>query len=149
MTAFQAWLFLGATVVSIIGAGCGIWSSRRTAKQQATLNFINGYNDDPRVPKGHAVLRVGGGETPEEILTEETRVNFLFLMNKFEILAIGLNRGIYDEAIVLDTFGRDIREIYQKSKPFIAHIRGKESDAEAFLGFEKLAGKIETGVRLR
>ena len=148
MTAFQAWLFLGATVVSIIGAGCGIWSSHRTAKQQATLNFINGYNNDPRVPEGHAVLRMDGGKMPGDILAKESRIKFLFLMNKFEILAIGLNRGIYDEIMVLDTFGRDIREIYQKSKPLIAHIRGSESDAEAFLEFEKLAGKIETGVRI-
>ena len=147
MTPFQAWLLLGATAVSIIGAGLGIWSSRRTAKQRATMDFLNGYNDDPRVSEGHAVLRMDGGKTPGDILTGENRDNFLFLMNKFEMLAIGLKRGIYDKDMVLDTFGRDIREIYQKSESFITHIRGNESDAEAFLEFEKLAGKIKTGVR--
>ena len=44
-------------------------------------------------------------------------------MNKFETLAIGLKNNIYDKKMVRDAFGRDLKEIYNKSKPWINYIR--------------------------
>ena len=61
-------------------------------------------------------------------------------MNMFEILAIGLNRGIYDKGMALDMFSDDLRNIYKDAKPLIEHIR-KTGD-NAFRHWEELAEKI-------
>ena len=149
MTELQAWFFMALAVLSAVGVFAGIGYGRRTARQQETLNFINNYNADRRVSAGHAVLRAAGDGDAAQILAEgNNRVNFLFLMNLFEILAVGLKNGIYDKQMTAGIFGRDIREIYDKSAPLIAHIRKAESDSEAFSEFESLALNIQTRYRL-
>lgn len=69
-------------------------------------------------------------------------------MNKFETLAIGLKNNIYDKKMVRDAFGRDLKEIYNKSKPWINYIRNNESDSDAFNEFEKLAEKTKTNTTI-
>ena len=70
-------------------------------------------------------------------------------MNRFEILAIGLERGIYDKHLVADYFGRDLREIYADAAPLIEHIRLTEKDPNAFIKFEELARDIKVAVKTR
>ena len=152
MTEFQAWFLVASAIVSVVAAiatFAGIVCGRRAAKRQATLGFINDYNSDRRVSAAHAVLRMIGDKDAATILEEQnSRDNFLFLMNMFEILASGFKNGMYDEKIIVSMLGRDIREIYDKSAPLIAHIRKAESDGEAFSEFESLAQSIQTRYRL-
>lgn len=72
----------------------------------------------------------------------ENRENFLFLMNMFEMLAIGLNGGIYDKKMVMDAFGEELRGIYGIAEPLIRHVRGKDK-GRAFVHIESLASKIK------
>ncbi|WOV92192.1 MAG: DUF4760 domain-containing protein [Candidatus Zeuxoniibacter abyssi] len=65
---------------------------------------------------------------------------------KFEIIAIGLKNAIYDKKMVKDAFGRDLKKIYNESKPLIEHIRTDESDNDAFTAFGQLAKSIKTTV---
>ena len=142
---------VGAVTGAVISFACvrqEIRANRRTARQRETLDFLKRYNSDERISSGHAVLRMNGAA--DEILkNKENLDNFLFLMNEFEILAIGLKNEIYDEAIVLDAMGRDISAIYQKSEMLIKYRRKNVSAPAAFLEFEKLAGKVETNTRMR
>ena len=50
--------------------------------------------------------------------------------------------------MVRDAFGRDLKEIYNKSKPWINYIRNNESDSDAFNEFEKLAEKTKTNTTI-
>ena len=142
MTEIQAnWLI----VIAVLSAGfaCwGVWLSRRTAKQRATLDFINEYNNEPRVSSAFRVIR----KKQSIFSNDDDRDDFLFLMCKFEILAIGLKNAIYDKKMVKDAFGRDLNKIYNESKPLIEHIRTNESDSDAFTAFEQLAKSIKTTV---
>ena len=162
------WGVFGVSFVGVCIAAFGIIRVRLTARQLETLKFMNGYNDDPMVSEGFAViqrikrLRPQQGEKPDAFdaavqnaLSREhndgkERMHFLFLANKFEILAIGLEDNIYDQEMIDRFLGRDIIEIYNDSLPLIKRIResapdavGNEDDPVAFEEFEKLAKKVK------
>ena len=80
---------------------------------------------------------VSSEHPPENKKTKRTQI--LFVLNKFEVLAIGLEQKIYDRQMIKDCLGRDVARFYNLSKPIIAHIRNNESDSKAFTEFEKLA----------
>ena len=44
------------------------------------------------------------------------RAAFLFLMNSFESMAVGLTHDIYDRQMIKDIFGSDLLKIYEKAK---------------------------------
>ncbi len=140
MSEAQATVFLWLAFFSLVAACLGVWAGRHTSRQKATLDFIADYNNDSRVSDGFRVIR----KKPQDLSTPADRDAFLFLMNKFEILAMGLKNGIYDKRMVSDTYGRDLREIYAQSKPLIEHVRVHEADSEAFCEFEKLANAVKT-----
>lgn len=146
MTETQGCWIITIAIVSVVAACWGVWLSRKTARQQATLNFFAEYNNNSRVSCAFQVIRK---EREQFSFSEkEERSDFLFLMNKFETLAIGLKNNIYDKKMVRDAFGRDLKEIYNKSKPWINYIRNNESDSDAFNEFEKLAEKTKTNTTI-
>ena len=151
MTEAQAWLFLALGVVSaVVSAAIAVWSirnARYAAIWRATLDFIHDYNNNPRVDRGLAVVRSAEKNIPLE--RGAARDDFLFLMNRLEILAIGLERRIYDERIVADYFGRDLKEIHAAAAPLIEHIRRTEKDPDAFVKFEELARNVAVSVSIR
>ncbi len=101
------------------------------------------YNNDGRVSQGHQTIRRYKDEPLDEYLKQgsENLDNFLFVMNMFEILAIGLKRGIYDENMAVDMFGEDLRHIYESAKPMTIYIR--KTGGEAFRHWEELAARVE------
>ena len=144
MTEAQAWLLLTLGAVSaVVSAAIAVWSirnARYAAVWRATLDFIHDYNNDVRVDRGIAVARASHENIP--LQKGGKRDDFLFLMNRLEILAIGLDRRIYDRRIVNDYFGRDLKEIYSLAEPLITHVRQAERDAEAFAKFEEIVRGI-------
>ena len=148
MTEEQAWLFLNLGVISALAtAGIAIWSIRNVryaAVWRATLDFMHDYNNDPRIDRGLEVVRAfrDGGVLPE--LSGEKREDFLFLMNRLEILAIGLERRIYDWRLICDYFVHELVLIHARAAPLIAHIRRTEKDPAAFVKFENLARRAES-----
>ena len=160
------WGIFGVAFVGVWIAAFGIIRVRFTARQRETLNFMNDYNNDPMVSEGFAVIHrikcLQEQDKPAAVadaLNREKdggkgmgmdRMHFLFLANKFEILAIGLEDRIYDQEMIDRFLGRDIVEIYNDSLPLIKRIRdsepnfvGSENNPVAFEEFEKLAKKID------
>ena len=100
MTETQGCWIITIAIVSVVAACWGVWLSRKTARQQATLNFFAEYNNNSRVSCAFQVIRK---EREQFSFSEkEERSDFLFLMNKFETLAIGLKNNIYDKKMVRD-----------------------------------------------
>ena len=151
MTEEQAWILLALGAVSAVAsAGIAVWSirnARYAAIWRATLDFIHDYNDDPRVDRGLLVVRNARDNIPLE--KGPKRDDFLFLMNRMEILAIGLSRRVYDKRLVADYFGRDLRAIYTDAAPLIEHIRQTEKDPHAFVKFQELADSIAVSVEIK
>ena len=155
-----AWVGLLGVGVALLGVSValgGILWIRHTAKQRETLQFMHDYNNDPMVVEGFDVIyQVKAGDLSVEDAMDrqenggKSRVAFLHLASKFEILAIGLNNGIYNKKMITDCFGRDISEIFLVSKDLIDHVRnqdktewGIKSDSAALREFEKLALEVE------
>ena len=138
-------LYASTMGVALFATGSIIWT-RRAAQQQETLNFIQDYNSNPAIAKGFSVMyRVADGYLTIEKALErigKERSNFLATVNKFEILAIGLNHQIYDRRMIDDFFGRDIVHIYRSAEYMIEHFRSTEPNPKAFKNFEKLAEKM-------
>ena len=77
----------------------------------------------------------------------EERDGILFALNEFEILAVGLDPEIriYDQKMVNDFLGHDVKEFYNSVKPIITYIREEEDDKQAFVKFQALAEEVKSG----
>ncbi len=142
-------LILAVAFASVFIARNAIAAHRQTARQQATLQFIHQYNADERVSLGHQIILRHENESLDEYLKPggENFNNFLFVMNMFEILAIGLKRGIYDKDMAIDMFGDDLRNIYKGAKKMIEYIR--KTGEGAFRHLEELADSVETSHKIK
>ena len=103
MTETQAWAFLVLGVFSAAIALLSVVSFRRVAARRVTLDFLRRYTAAPEVARGIKILRAN---SPDKFipLEGENRENLLFLLNMFESLAIGLDSGIYDKRMVIQSF---------------------------------------------
>ena len=124
----------------IIGSGLAYYNiktNQRIARQQAMLDFVNDYNNSVLVSKGHKIIR--NQATPIEIYSEtgEARDCFLSLMNRFEILAVGLDAGIYDPKMAVTIFSMEIHETWDYAEPIIEHIQ-KTEDVDSFSNIKKM-----------
>ena len=116
---------------------------------------MNEYSDSSKVSEGIRLIREiqDNRQATDNVLTaidnpvgkdnNDRRAHALFVLNKFEILAVGLKQKIYDRKMVEDFWGHDIKKFFKLSKPIIDHIR--KEDAEAFVEFEELARRVKSG----
>ena len=124
MTEYQVWIISITVAAAIVGclsimAACySIRDNRRIARQKTTLDFIDSYNSNSRVDEAHRIIHKYK-ETPVKAISplkdqieSKERIDFLFLMNMFELMAIGLTHDIYDVQMIKDAFGADLRQIY-------------------------------------
>lgn len=142
-------LILATAVIPSVVAMIAIVFHRKIARQKATLEFIHTYNNDKRVSHGHQVILRHTDQPLDEYLKPGGAEfdNFLFVMNMFEILAIGLKRGIYDKNMALDMFGDDLRHIYTGAKTLIDHIR--KTGPDSYRHVEDLADSIKTSHNIK
>ena len=135
MSEFQAWLIFFTALGGVVVAFRGISSARKTARQQATLEFMNEYNNSSEVSEGIRMIHqitddpdspVARNFKDRNLPDNKDRMNILLVLNKFEVLAIGLKRKIYD-----------------LSKPIIDYIREYEADEKACEEFENLANEMK------
>ena len=152
MSEFQAWLIFLTALGGVVVAFRGIASARKTARQQATLEFMNEYNNSSEVSEGIRMIHqitddpdssVARNFKNRNLPDNKDRMNILLVLNKFEVLAIGLKRKIYDRKMVGDFLGRDVGEFYDLSKPIIEYIREYEADEKACEEFENLANEVK------
>lgn len=116
----------------------------RMERARLTMEFLHGYNSDARVDKATRIIRSFRERTEEDIVRActvgEDREDILFLLNKFELLAICLRHHVYDRDLVMECLRRDICECYDRTGAVIRAIQ-KEDD-EAFVAFQKLAATV-------
>lgn len=115
----------------------------RKLTTQKTLEMIHKYNDDERVTAGwQVILDYKKGETNlEEYLSKgsKKRNDFLYLMNLFEIFAIGIEEGIYDKKLALKNLHADITTAYDRD--LVGHIR--KDGKGAFIHMENMVKECE------
>ena len=160
MTEYQVWIISITVAAAIVGclsimAACySIRDNRRIARQKTTLDFIDSYNSNSRVDEAHRIIHKYK-ETPVKAISplkdqieSKERIDFLFLMNMFELMAIGLTHDIYDVQMIKDAFGADLRQIYVDAQKgnLIDAVRVEtpdQSDLPDFLSeYEKLVARL-------
>jgi hypothetical protein len=157
MTELQAWILVVAAMASaavgFVFGWLAISANRKIARQRATLDFLEKQTADWRIAEGFRAMRKrNAGDIPPADADDESsrqeRYAILRVLNRFEILAIGIANGIYDEKIVWDYFQRDLREIYRAAEKIIEQIRRAEKDPDAFCEFEALAKRVKINANL-
>ena len=124
-------------VVGSVLAYYNIKTNQKIARQEAMLDFVNDYNNSVLVSKGHEVIR--NEAIPIEACLEkgEARDCVLSLLNRFEILAVGLDAGIYDPKMAVTIFSMEIHETWDYAEPIIEHIQ-KTEDVDSFSNIKKM-----------
>ena len=130
-------------VSMVIGSGLAYYNiktNQKIARQRAMLDFVNAYNEDDMVSKGHKIIRDQKEPIKDYLEKGENREHFLSLMNRFEILAVGLDAGIYDPKMAVNIFGTEVHDILTRAKPMVNYIRENE-DEDIFSNMEKMTDR--------
>ena len=139
---WQNVILLAAVVVAI----ASLRLIRGTERQKATLAFLRDYNNSKSVDVAIALLQRGAARAD---MSEGDKLAMKEFLNFFEILAIGLESGIYDERMVFRAFGTDIIKYYDRANEFIRAVRNEDGDIVdvAYERFESLAEKARMRVQ--
>ena len=132
-------------MILLLAAAVGAWSlrtARKSERQKATLAFLRDYHNSETVRQGAKILNQPGENRSN--LCDEQKFLVKEFLNQLELLAIGLKRGIYDDAMVRDAMETAIARYYMRGKAFIEEVRREDGDVRevAYEHFEKLAMKI-------
>ena len=139
---WQNLILLAAVVVAL----ASLRLFRKTERQKATLSFLRDYNASRSVDAAIALLRRGVARAD---MSEDDKLAVKEFLNFFEILAVGLETGIYDERMVFRAFGTDIIKYYDRARDFIAAVRDEDGEIVdvAYERFEALAEKTRAQAR--
>jgi hypothetical protein len=133
------------------------WLSRKTARQQATLNFLDEYKNDERIfkalqfiheLKGKKDIFPGFSESPEA-------EGVFVLLNKYEIVAVGLRNKIYDEKMFIETLAVEAITVYECCESLIMELRRLDPkkpidpERQAFTAFEAMVKKYKARFALK
>ena len=133
--------------MAVVIAFFSLRAIRKTERQKATLDFLNAYNASDVVINGAKILRESKNKYPS--LTENEQLMVREFLNVFELLAIGLKNGIYDERMIMDAMETTIAKCYKKGQDCIDAVRDQENDVRdvAYEHFANLAEKISTRLK--
>ena len=137
---------LGVMLWAVRIARRSIRAHRELESQKATLAFLRDYNNSQAVDNAVTLLRSGAARAS---MSDADKLAVKEFLNFFEILAIGLESGIYDERMVFRAFGTDIVKYYDRAGEFILSVRNEDGDIVdvAYERFEALAEDARKRVR--
>ncbi len=140
---------MSANFVPAIAAIIAIWgviTQRLIARRKATIDFLNDAEKDQDVIKARKkfieLTRRPGGlvdlAEPDKRGSDDAEAVRLVL-NQYELISIGVQRGILD-LVILKLFSRGaILTSWDKAAPFILALREKTHNPNLFYEFEQLA----------
>jgi len=147
-SAFLPWIGpsiqAGAIVVSAIGVAWMIRTNRTIARQRAVLDLIVKEQTDADMIKARKTfvnLKQKGDivqyASLDKIGSEEAS-HIRFILNMYEVVAIGINKNAYDERIYKDWCRTTAVRDWMACKDFI-HIYQRDVSPKIYAEFEKLA----------
>ncbi len=135
-------------VTAVIVAVVGVIQNRTLARQKVTLSFLLEYNDSQETTEAIQILKKAKDNRYwYKELSDDDKHAVKFLLNKFEILAIGLEKNIYDNGMIDNAFGADLIMYYHYAEQFIEDLKAEERRSGTakdmpFEHFEKLAKSL-------
>lgn len=145
--------FLGLTEVSavlltaLVAAIIAIWgilSQRSITARQATLEFIrDSERDNDLITARKCFNRLtkdaaGLGPIAADTSTEDFK-NVQLVLNQFEMVAIGIQRGIFDDEIYRRWYKSGVIKAWKAAAPFIFARRASTGNDALYHEFEEMA----------
>lgn len=142
---FRNLVLIAALLVAIIS----VLATRTTARLKQTADLLFASRNDEELQKGHKVIRTYHDAPDKKISVLGDPENFesedataiRYVLNHFEVVAIGIRRGIYDEAMVKDAWCRLLVTSYERTETLVKAVREKSKIPTALQEFECLACK--------
>ena len=141
--------FVGAVVAVV-----GIATQRNIARRRATFEHIAAVNRDGDViaarrkfielAKNDGGLGIWASEENEK--TEETQ-SIRLVLNEFELVAIGIWRGIIDEKFYRLWFEASVIQFWKHADPFVSTLRNRTENPALYKEFQAMAVWFDNGER--
>ncbi len=145
MTRAAATFIIGA--IAAVVALWGIYTQRAIARRRATFDHISKTEADGdmiaarrkfvELAKANGGLSKWADEDKEK--TEEVQA-IKIVLNDFELVAIGIQRGIIDKEFYKRWFKSGVTRHWNYARPFVAALRTRTSNDMLFHEFEQMAG---------
>lgn len=137
-------------IVAVFVAGLSIWWHRKTTKQENTIKLLMKDLNDDLIKEGIELLEKidNDGQDSIEIYAnsinkhKEETIHIRNLLNYYEMVSVGVNKGIYDVQMIKEAQKTIITKIYQHSKLFIDKIRKVKKNDDLYIEFEKFVNKL-------
>lgn len=116
-------------------------------KKQSTLEFYT--NIYPHLSElrtkitdtfGSEYITPNDSRYANDINIQKTVYEYLVIIERF---AVGVNTGIYDIGIFVNTSGKVVSDMYKKLSPIINEMRLTQNYPEMFSDFEKMSKEVE------
>lgn len=155
----STWLGLNEVQAVLIAAALagiiaiwGIFSQRAISARQTTIQYLRDAERDhdmiqarstfQRLTKEPAGLAVYGSEKKAQ--SEEAR-SIKMVLNDYELLAIGIERGILDDKTYRRWFRSAAVKDWRNAAPYVMAIRHRTSNDALFHEFEEMARRYRDG----
>ncbi len=138
-------LFVG-TVVAV----WGVISQRQIARRRATLDLLAAAEADEDIIEARNkfidLANQDGGlaiwaEKSRE--AEENTQKIKLVLNEFELISIGVQRGILDFELYSRWNKSTVLKYWERAEPFIVHLRTRTKNPAYYHEFQQMAGWLE------
>lgn len=146
-----------AVVVGVIVAIVSVLTARSIARKKQSADMLFASRGDESLQAAYRCLsQYHNGEKNIRVLANDPArgsdeaKNIRYLLNHFESLAVGIQAGIYDEAMLKRAWCGIVTDSYTRAAPLIAAVREVEKRQTIFQETEWLAKRwLKTPLRTR
>lgn len=133
--------------ISAIFALVAVHQARDTARKRQSADLLLASRGDPKLQQGQRVLDSYHNARDKNIrslaLGEKDTVDeyndLIYVLNHFETVSVGIQAGIYDEAMIKQCWCSLLISTFDQSRPLIEAMRAKSQRPTALQEFEWLA----------
>ena len=146
--------FFGALVASggVIFAASTLKENSNIAKKQATIAIINSFNEDKKLQEiknfiftySHTDLNqifCTTGNMNSSLGQEAAKDDILYVLNRYEFIALGIREGAFDEELYKYLQCSNILKLWEKARSLVTMIRQEYNKETLFQELEWLAEK--------
>ena len=134
-------------LVGVVVAIISIWTSRVVARRKQSADLLFASRGDPQLQAGAATILEHHLANDKNIRAVESDANrdgleakaIRYVLNHFELVSVGIQNKIYDEAMIKESWCSIVCETYKQVTPYIEERRSVARKETIYQEFEWLA----------
>ncbi|SEG47121.1 protein of unknown function [Oceanospirillum linum] len=146
------WVQTAAIVLTAFFAAWAVFSARQMTRRKNSADVIFNSKNDKKLRDGiktisqlHKDSTVELAQFAYDLSNDQTKrdqaASINYVLNYYEYVAVGVKRGIYDEAILKDSSYSTLVHMYEFCQPYIENVRRQNQRPTTWCEFEALAQK--------